>query len=164
MSQTGHWPACPPQSQCLADGQFEVRVTAHAPDGDFIGKRAAGTAESAVFTFFSANNWEMLVKVLDGCAINNHYWVFAAATTDVEYVLTVTDTATGEAVGYFNPLDQASPAITDTGAVSLSATIRRRSSAVHRRLVSAITSKLFMAMSRHRTGINLADASIHPTT
>jgi hypothetical protein len=41
-----------------------------------------------------------------------------------------------------------------------SATICRRSSAFHRRLVSATTSKPFMAMSRHRTGIDLADASI----
>ncbi len=42
-------------------------------------------------------------------------------------------------------------ATTDTGAVSLSATIQRRFSADHRRLVSATTSKLFMAMSRLRT-------------
>jgi hypothetical protein len=52
----------------------------------------------------------------------------------------------------------------DTGAVSLSATISRRSSAVHRRLVSATTSKLFMAMSRHMTGIDFADAPIFTET
>ncbi len=37
----------------------------------------------------------MLVKVLDGCAINGHFWVFSAAATDVEYTLTVKDRANG---------------------------------------------------------------------
>ncbi len=37
-------------------------------------------------------------------------------TTDVEYTLRVTDTASGEIQTYFNPLGVASPAITDTGA------------------------------------------------
>ncbi|MCP3961521.1 MAG: lactonase family protein [bacterium] len=69
-----------------------------------------------VFWFFDQNNWEMMVKVLDGCAINERFWVFAAATTDVETTLTVTDTWTGESRSYFNALGVASPAITDTGA------------------------------------------------
>jgi hypothetical protein len=53
------------------------------------------SADSGLFYFFNENNWEMLVKVVDGCAFNNHYWVFAAATTNIEYVLTVTDEETG---------------------------------------------------------------------
>ena len=57
----------------------------------------AGRADDGqtLFYFFDPANWEMLVKVLDGCEINNHFWVFAAAATDVEYTLTVTDTETG---------------------------------------------------------------------
>ena len=66
--------------------------------------------------FFAADNWEMLIKVLDGCGLNQNYWVFAAATTNVEYTLTVTDTMTGQEVSYFNPLGQAASAITDTAA------------------------------------------------
>ena len=61
-------------------------------------------------------NWEMLVKVINGCGLNQNYWVFAAATTDVEYTLKVRDTQTGEVVEYFNPLNTAAPAINDTGA------------------------------------------------
>ncbi|WP_395662664.1 hypothetical protein [Aestuariivirga sp.] len=56
------------------------------------------------------------------------------------------------------------PGTADTDPVSLSAAICRRSSAVHRCLVSATTSKLFKAMSRHSTGISSADALIHSTT
>ncbi len=58
----------------------------------------------------------MLVKVLDGCPVNQHFWVFAAATTNVEYTLRVTDTETGAVEEYLNPLGVASPAIIDTEA------------------------------------------------
>jgi hypothetical protein len=72
--------------------------------------------DTGVFWFFSPDNWEIMVKVLDGCRFNDNYWVFAAATTNVEYTLEVTDTATDETRSYSNPLGQASPAITDTSA------------------------------------------------
>lgn len=75
-----------------------------------------GVRDSGLFWFFSASNWELLVKVLDGCSLNGHFWVFSAATTNVEYTLRVTDTRTGEVKVYLNPLGVAADAITDTGA------------------------------------------------
>ncbi len=72
--------------------------------------------DSGLLWFFQSENWEMLIKVLDGCAINDRFWVFAAATTTVEYTLTVTDTQTGAIRDYFNPLGNAAAAITDTAA------------------------------------------------
>jgi hypothetical protein len=72
--------------------------------------------DSGIFWFFDPENWEMLVKVLDGCALNGHYWIFAAATTNVEYTLRVTDALTGRSKSYFNPLGNAAAAITDAGA------------------------------------------------
>ena len=57
-----------------------------------------------------------MVKVLDGCGLNSHYWVFAAAATDVEYTLKVTDTTTGVAREYRNALGERSPAVNDTSA------------------------------------------------
>ena len=88
-------PACPADRLCFADDRFEVKVTAHAPNGDFVAQRAFAAAESGVFTFFSPNNWEMLVKVLDGCAVNQAFWVYAAAASDIPYTLTVKDRASG---------------------------------------------------------------------
>ena len=67
-----------------------------------------------LFTFFAPDNWELLVKVLDGCAVNDRYWVFAAATTDVEVRLQVTDTGSGTVREYSSPLGSTA-AITDTG-------------------------------------------------
>ena len=66
--------------------------------------------------FFGSDNWEILVKVLDGASINNRFWVFSAATTDVEYTLRVTDTETGQTRSYDNPLGNRAPAVTDTSA------------------------------------------------
>ena len=36
-----------------------------------------------------------MIKVLDACSFANRFWVFAGGLTDVETVLTVTDTRTG---------------------------------------------------------------------
>jgi len=66
--------------------------------------------------FFQPDNWELLVKVLDACQVNNRYWVFFAATTNVRFELTVTDTQTQMVKTYTNPLGQAANAITDTDA------------------------------------------------
>ena len=80
------------------------------------GKLITQSDDSAVLYFFSDDNWEMLIKVLDGCSINDHYWVFFAATTDVQFEMTVTDTQSNETRTFSNPLGQAADAITDTSA------------------------------------------------
>jgi hypothetical protein len=47
---------------------------------------------------------EVVVKVLDGRAINGHFWVFYGSLSNVEFTLQVTDVVTGESRIYFNPL------------------------------------------------------------
>ncbi len=110
---------------CLGEGG-RFRVTTEWTD--FAGTRGSGSEasipgvglaksnDSGLFTFFSPDNWELLVKVLDGCGINDHYWVFTAGTTNVEYTVTVTDTESGEVKTYANPLGRAAAAVTDIGA------------------------------------------------
>jgi hypothetical protein len=50
--------------------------------------------ESGIFTFFSPDNWELVVKVLDGCKKNGYWWVLAGGATSLDWSLTVTDTST----------------------------------------------------------------------
>ncbi len=69
-----------------------------------------------MFWFFSPDNWELQVKVLDRCDGNGHFWVLAAASTNVEYLLRITDTETGEIREYANPLGQPAETILDTRA------------------------------------------------
>jgi len=105
---------------CLNDNRFQVDVswrTAQGTTGQAQAVPGIRSDDSAVLYFFTAANWEMLVKVLDGCSMTNHFWVFAAATTNVEYTLTVTDTMTGQSRSYFNPLGTAADSITDTMAL-----------------------------------------------
>ena len=61
-------------------------------------------------------NFDVLVKVIEGCFVNDNFWVFATTTTDVEFTLTVTDTETSQMKEYFNPLGQPAEPITDTSA------------------------------------------------
>lgn len=110
-----------PDVHCLASERFLVE----ADWRDFTGRRGTASAvfggadDSGLFFFFDEDNWEMLVKVLNGCGVTQHFWVFAAATTNVETTLRVTDTLTGETTSYFNPLGSAAAAITDTEALAV---------------------------------------------
>ncbi len=54
-----------------------------------------GSRESGLLYFFDADNAEVLIKVLDACAVNNHRWVFVAPVTTLAFNLRVDDTATG---------------------------------------------------------------------
>ena len=103
---------------CLNRDRFRIDLDWRSFDGTTGSGKAvqAGADDSGLLWFFEAENWELLVKVLDGCAINDRLWVFAAAATTVEYRLRVTDTATGMIQEYFNPLGNASAAITDANA------------------------------------------------
>ena len=76
-------------------------------------REARGTG---LFYLFSPDNWEMLVKVIDGCSVNDHFWVFYASATNVEYTLTVTDTVTGQTHSYDNQLGTTAASVADTTA------------------------------------------------
>ncbi|HEX3531944.1 MAG TPA: hypothetical protein VH988_33210 [Thermoanaerobaculia bacterium] len=86
-------PAGGPGSLSLVGGHFCVGVTY---------KDAAGVVHAGVpvnfrsdastaFWFFTPNSWEVQVKVVDGCFVNQRSWVMLAGTTDVDYTVTVED-------------------------------------------------------------------------
>jgi spore coat protein A len=62
-----------------------------------------GMPGAGLFWFFGPGNPELLVKVLDGCALNGHYWLFVAGGTNVGLDLAVTDTQTGRRFALSNP-------------------------------------------------------------
>lgn len=107
-----------PENLCLTANRFRAVVDWRDFD-DNTGQGQVvpfGSADSGLFWFFEANNWEMLVKVLDACVLNDHYWVFSAATTTIEYTLRVTDTETGLVRSYTNPLGNAASALAEVEA------------------------------------------------
>jgi ELWxxDGT repeat protein len=64
------------------------------------------TADTGAFWFFNPQNIETIVKVLDGQAVDEHFWTFYGALSNVEYTMTLTDTAIGLTQRYFNPSNQ----------------------------------------------------------
>jgi hypothetical protein len=74
------------------------------------------TADTGYFWFFSSANVEMILKVLNGCALNNRYWVFGGGLTNIKVTTTVTDTRTGASQTYRNPQTMAFQPIQDTSA------------------------------------------------
>jgi hypothetical protein len=108
---------CSPSSTnlCLMGNRFRVAVSWRDSQnrtgaGNVV---PAGTADSGLFWFFDSINWEMLVKMVNGCGFNGRYWFFSAATTNVGYTITVTDTKTGQAKQYTNAVGVSAPAVTD---------------------------------------------------
>jgi hypothetical protein len=73
---------------------------------------------SGLFWFFDSTNWEVMVKAINGCGLNNRWWVFSAATTNVFYRLEAFDVLAGEQKIYFNYPGPPAPAITDTDALA----------------------------------------------
>lgn len=56
-----------------------------------VGSAVNLSSGSAYFSFFDATNVELVLKVIDGCALNNNFWVFAAGLTNVATWLVVFD-------------------------------------------------------------------------
>jgi hypothetical protein len=71
---------------------------------------------SGLFWFFAPDNWEVMVKTVDGCGLNSRHWLFTAATTNVSYRLTVYDIHAGAQKIYFNYPGPPAPAVTDVNA------------------------------------------------
>jgi hypothetical protein len=91
------------------DGRFQASIawdTSHAGGlsglGNAIELDSLGITSGGVFWFFERKNPEVLLKVLNACGANGHYWVFWSAGTDVHMVITVLDRRTGEQRVYQN--------------------------------------------------------------
>ncbi|MCA1581678.1 MAG: hypothetical protein LC796_09880 [Acidobacteria bacterium] len=107
---------CASGGELCLDGRFRARVDYRAPNSDVAAANPLmQTGNAGHFTFFTPNNVDLTVKVVDGRPFNGHYWVFAASLTNVEFTLTVTDTATGQSRTYRNAAGRQS-SIADTAA------------------------------------------------
>jgi hypothetical protein len=104
---------------CLLGGRFEVTARFSAPDGEAGNAHMVKlTDDSGYMWFFSSANVEAVMKVLNGCGLNTKYWFFAGGLTNVNVVISVTDTQTGARRIYTNPLNTTFEAIQDTSAFS----------------------------------------------
>ena len=109
------------ETLCLQGGRFEVTGTwwdKYVIDSGPALVVREGTEDSGLFRFFDPLNWEILIKVLNGCDDNGHMWVLGASTTDQGYRIEVVDRVRGESRTYENEPGKPAPAIVDTKAFS----------------------------------------------
>jgi CSLREA domain-containing protein len=100
--EAGAWelaehPVCVPGGPvlCLQEGRF--RVTATWRTGFLtLGDAQADplTDDTGNYWFFSPDNLEVMVKILNGCGLNQRWWVFTSGLTDVGVTLNVEELAT----------------------------------------------------------------------
>jgi hypothetical protein len=101
---------------CLLGGRFRVEAQWRTDQGTHGSGRVIPSSDRAgLIWFFNQNNPEILVKMLDACDAFGAYWVFYAATTNVDFTLEVTDTQSGQTKQYSNPLGLAAEPVQDTG-------------------------------------------------
>jgi 6-phosphogluconolactonase (cycloisomerase 2 family) len=112
-------PACTASAtgQCLLGGRFLLQALYQDAQGDAgLANVVPITTDTAYLWFFNAANVEVVVKLIDGCALGGHYWVFAGGLTNVHVILRVTDTASGAVRYYEVPYGPAFTPIQDTSA------------------------------------------------
>lgn len=116
-----------PSRLCLddfpQDGRFAVSThysTAQggglSGDGQAVPLGSLGVGHGGLLWFFDPGNPELLAKVLDGCAVNGHFWVFLTAGTNVGMTTTVRDSFSGRTQTYVNPDRHAAAPVQDTTA------------------------------------------------
>lgn len=90
---------------CLRGGRFKIEAAWRIPSTGQSGPATMVpmTPDAGSAWFFNADSPELVIKIVDGRAFNNRFWVFSGALTNVEYTITVTDSATGAVKTYFNP-------------------------------------------------------------
>ena len=114
---------CTPTSDVLQfAGDCRVRMCYITGEGE-TGQAQAGvwaSSQSGILWFFSRENAEVLVKVLDGCEHNGHRWVFVAPVTDLGFQLRITG-PDGETWTHTNEAGTTAPTRSDTSAFRCSA-------------------------------------------
>ena len=82
-------------SLCLGDnGRFKADVKWENLNGRGDGRSRGLTLDSGYFWFFDSTHVELVIKLVDGCDFNGHFWIYVSGLTDVAVDLTVVDTET----------------------------------------------------------------------
>lgn len=115
-----------PTTLCIddvpGDTRFRVEVEYQSVLGGGVKGRgnalplgSLGVDRGGLFWFFSPDNPEVLIKILDGCGVNDHFWLFSSAGTNLGMMTMVTDTLLYRPFVFVNPdLQTAVPVATVT--------------------------------------------------
>lgn len=110
-------PAADPEL-LLQDGRFRITARWEHEVAAGPARAQALTPDTGVFWFFGPDNLELLVKALDGCSVNGHYWLFVGGLTHVGVEIRVEDTFTGAVRTYSSPFGEIFAPELDTRALA----------------------------------------------
>lgn len=114
--------ACTPSATrlCLLGGRFAATLAWDDGSGSkpalVAEPRTDGiTSASGLFRFYESDpsNWEVLVKMVDGCRTNGRFWVLVSASTGFGWRLEVVDQETTLGRAWFHPLDGRASGVAD---------------------------------------------------
>lgn len=105
-------PTPPPQGRFLITVDWATATSSGR--GALVPIAADAGSNTAGVWFFSAGNYELMLKLLVGCSTNGQYWFFAGGLTNVKVTIVVKDNLTGATKTYTNPLNNPFAPIQDT--------------------------------------------------
>ena len=102
-------------------GGYKVSMCYETDKGEIGDARdwGLGSTQSGLLYFFERDNVEVLIKVLDGCGVNGHRWVFVAPVTTLAFNLHV-ESPDGKPWTHTNRLNQTADTRSDTSAFGCS--------------------------------------------
>ncbi len=81
---------CQPPMEAVEVSGYRVFACFQTRDGETgYARGRTWSNEAGLLWFFDPGNVEVLIKVLDGCAVNGRRWVFLAPTTDLKLLVRV---------------------------------------------------------------------------
>lgn len=102
---------------CLNRGRFSVTMSVTLPVLlTFPANAIADSPDAGQFFFLRPDNREIAIKILNGCGVNDRYWVFFAGTTNVNFTIEVKDTLTGASWSRHHPAGVTTDTVLDTNA------------------------------------------------
>jgi hypothetical protein len=115
----GNGVVCIDSSPGSGDKRFAVHLSYNSIARGIGG--VAGTSWTSpigvLFWFFSPDNPEVLAKILNGCDVNNHFWLYLTAGTDLSYAFVIIDSVTGQNYIWGNPDGVPAEPVQDVNAI-----------------------------------------------
>ena len=112
--------ACVPSDTalCFENGRFRATAFWKTPGGEGQARALPVTADTGYFWFFSPDNLEVNIKVLNGCGVNGRFWVFVSGLTNVEVDILVEDFVKREVWRHTHPAGEPFAPRLDTSALA----------------------------------------------
>ncbi|HYU32550.1 MAG TPA: VWA domain-containing protein [Thermoanaerobaculia bacterium] len=80
---------------CLAGKRFKVETTWRDAKGKLVAAKGTALTGSTGYFSFGGSALDLIVKIVDGVALNGHFWAFYGGLSRAEFTVKITDPVTG---------------------------------------------------------------------